>query len=283
MSCHTCHNPHGEPASSTVAQIQNRHCAKCHAPGDCHVDPREREVASPSNDCVHCHMPKSATEVPHVAFTHHRIGIHREEDRRPADPRQVPQSLAELRPFHETTGISDADQQRSLGLAYVEAAPRQQVPDIAYAFRERAWRILQELRASSPADSAVDAALARLAFELQSTPVEPFARAVLSDPALAGKARCNVLFLLAEASLRQRDDRAALPFAEELTQLRRHPRDWLILADCRNHLGGDGIPALEMALAINPGLDNVRRFLIQHYTEAGNESEAMRHRKRLAR
>lgn len=281
LSCHTCHDPHVEPDSSTATQIQNQHCAKCHDAGDCHVDLREREVASPSNDCVQCHMPKAPTEVPHLAFTHHRIGIHRAGDRRPTDPRQVPQGLAELRPFHATTGISEADQQRSLGLAYVEAGSRQEAPDVANAFRERAWRILRTVRANGPADSAVETALARLAFELQSAPVEPFARAALSDPELSGKDRCNVLFLLAEAAMQRRDDRAALPFAEELTQLRRHPRDWLMLADCRNHTGRDGIPALEMAVAINPGLVNVRRFLIQHYTATGKPVEAARHQQRL--
>ena len=49
---------------------------KCHKPESCTVEPHRRERENLANDCVQCHMPHSPTDIPHLAFTHHRIGIY---------------------------------------------------------------------------------------------------------------------------------------------------------------------------------------------------------------
>lgn len=283
LTCRTCHDPHGETSITPGPDVQNRHCARCHDGSACRVDPAERERNSPANNCIQCHMPKSETEIPHLAFTHHRIGIHRAGEQRPTDPRQTPQGLAELRPFHEATGLSEADQQRSLGLAYLEAGARQENAEIGQAFRVRAWRILYHVQQSGEAGSTVQTALGRLAFELQTLPAEPFARAALTDPDLAGQDRCNALFLLADAAIQRRDHRAALPFVEELTRLRRNSTDWLMLADCRRATGGDGVAELERAVKINPRLHRPRQVLIDHYRGIGDRVRLDDHAQRLAR
>ena len=48
-----------------------------------HRGPAPAERESLANDCVQCHMPHSPTDIPHLAFTHHRIGIY---DNPPAAP-----------------------------------------------------------------------------------------------------------------------------------------------------------------------------------------------------
>lgn len=283
LSCATCHAPHAEQGAAAMSVSRNQHCAKCHEAGDCRVSPAERERVSPLNDCVQCHMPQSDTDIPHVAFTHHRIGIHRAEPPSPAKSPGASRQVADLRSFHESVEEDATERQRSLGLAYLEAGAHQESPEAALAFRQRAWRTLKPMHDAGTADSAVEAALARLAVELQSGSPEPFARAAFRDPALAGKDRCNVLFLLAGAELQRGNVQAALPLAEELTQLRRHPMDWLMLGECRRQMGGDGIAALETALTIKPDLAEVRRFLVRHYTEHNQPREAVRHQQRLER
>ena len=76
FSCLTCHSPHGEPPPAERTAYYNSICQSCHKPEHCKVDPQRRSKESPDNNCVQCHMPRSKTEVPHVAFTDHLVGIH---------------------------------------------------------------------------------------------------------------------------------------------------------------------------------------------------------------
>lgn len=73
LSCLTCHNPHVS-VRETPSNHFNRVCQSCH-PNGCKLPPSSRG-ADPAH-CVHCHMPKSASvDIPHVAITDHKIGIH---------------------------------------------------------------------------------------------------------------------------------------------------------------------------------------------------------------
>lgn len=283
LTCATCHRPHSEQGAAAMLTSRNQHCARCHDAADCHVAAAERERVSPTNDCVTCHMPQADTDIPHVAFTHHRIGIHRPDETPSAKSPVDVQQQTELRPFHAAAGVTDADRPREFGLACLEAGAHQASPVLARAFRQRAWRTLKPLHDAGTADSAVEAALARLTIELQSGSPETYARAALHDPELSGKDRCNVLYLLADAALKRGETGAALPLVEELTRLRRHGNDWLMLAQCQREVGRDPAPALETALTIQPDLPSVRRFLIQYYTERKQPLEAARHQQRLER
>jgi len=30
----------------------------------------------PKDNCIACHMPRGPTDIPHISFSHHRVGIH---------------------------------------------------------------------------------------------------------------------------------------------------------------------------------------------------------------
>ena len=71
MGCISCHNPHALPSGDPAAVFDQK-CAACHStePSSCSKSVAERTGKS----CVGCHMPQfDAMDVPHTAFTDHRI------------------------------------------------------------------------------------------------------------------------------------------------------------------------------------------------------------------
>jgi predicted CXXCH cytochrome family protein len=69
MSCMSCHDPHSVPTASTRVAYYRERCLQCHGHGNF------SQVHHPEQpDCTLCHMPKSTAEnIPHVAWTDHRI------------------------------------------------------------------------------------------------------------------------------------------------------------------------------------------------------------------
>jgi predicted CXXCH cytochrome family protein len=284
LSCLTCHNPHGEPRPRDRVDYYNSICLDCHRPERCTVAADRRQRESPDNDCVHCHMPRSPTEIPHLAFTHHRIGIHARPPAAGAKVDEFAHGPGVLRPFLELTGLSDLDRKRSLGLGYLETANRQ--PDAARAtvYGKRALESLTEVRAAGLPDPAVDVALARLRFDMELGDYLPYAAGALSYPELAGPDRCTALFLVADTQALQGRHAEAAVALRQLVRLRRHSVDWLLLADCERALGHSqaSLDALHNAVRINPRLWKVHRNLAQHYRQQGDLERAAWHERRAA-
>ncbi|HET6575102.1 MAG TPA: cytochrome c3 family protein [Fimbriiglobus sp.] len=277
LTCLTCHSPHAEPTSEGRVAHYRDACLSCHAPDRCTVDPGRRQIESPDNDCTRCHMPTAPTEVPHLAFTHHRIGLH--------PPKKAPQAAsagAELRPFLDLSHLGEIDRQRSLGLGYLEAANRSKDRDRATRFRDQALRLLSDVHAAGLRDPAAEVALGRLRFELGLPGAAGHASAALTDPGLAGDDRCTALFLLADDHAAQGRHREAVAVLRELTRLRRHPVDWLLLADCEGALGHQAAreEALTTAARINPRLWKVHQYLAEQYRQRGDHERAAWHQER---
>ena len=138
------------------------------------------------------------------------------------------------------------------------------------------------VRAEGLRDPVVDAALARLRFETGAGDVLSLADEALAHPEFVGQERCNALFLRADALAlvgRHADAAATL---RELTRLRRHSVDWLLLADCERAVGhADAMAeALGMAVRINPRLWKAHRALADHYARRGDAERAAWHRVR---
>ncbi|MGE5193124.1 MAG: cytochrome c3 family protein, partial [Deltaproteobacteria bacterium] len=114
LSCVTCHDPHAATAPEDRADHYRTVCLSCHQDEQCRLGLPQR-MQERQNDCAACHMPSRATEMPHVAFTHHQIGKHPLEDETPpAD------SADRLVPLFDSAALSEPDRRRSLGLAWQE-------------------------------------------------------------------------------------------------------------------------------------------------------------------
>jgi len=146
MSCMTCHNPHASPTAEERTNFYRAKCLTCHAQ-DKYV--AEHYVAT--RDCTSCHMPKTgAQNIPHVAWTDHRIRQH------PGQPdlETVPARTPELIPILASTSKS-----RDLALAYYNLV----VVKGLTTERSRAWQMLSVAEKSDPEDPAVLRALGIIA------------------------------------------------------------------------------------------------------------------------
>jgi predicted CXXCH cytochrome family protein len=144
MSCMSCHDPHNPPAPQARAAFYR---AKCLA---CHTAPKYASAHYSANqDCTSCHMPNGKAEnIPHVAWTDHRIRQHPDQPELSTPTLDAP----ELVPF-----LKGDLSQRDLALAYSKV-----VVDGKPAEASRAWNMLLEAAKSNPDDPAVLDALGYL-------------------------------------------------------------------------------------------------------------------------
>jgi len=284
MTCTTCHNPHDEPPAAERDRHYQDICLSCHEPAGCTVDPRTRDLESPANRCVQCHMPRAPTEVPHVAFTHHRIGRHD----RPQPPPAA--EIGELRAVLELPPLGEAERRRSLGLAFMELVNAAaglardvgiEVPS-SRSWILRARDLLAPLAEDGPRDPLLAAALVRLQTVDSIEGLVPLADAVLADPGLPPRDRGDLLFNRARALVAEARFAEAAASLEELTALRRQSIDWLMLGDCRRALGDTkgSVAAYEAAVGIDPRLWAIHRRLAAHHRREGDLEKAAWHEDR---
>jgi predicted Zn-dependent protease len=196
-------------------------------------------------------MPQVSTDIPHIAFTHHRIGVHKQQvAAEPVDPRQ-----AELVPFGSTADLSPQELRRSHALACAEYSARAATPELSAEFRGRALRELQQLTIETPQDAEVAATLARLSWEAGDLPqAQAAAQRALRAVDLSSGGRVNSLFVAGDVLLQQSRFREAITPLKELTTLRRSSEDWLLLGLARFQSGNQpqGLADVEQAQRTSP-------------------------------
>jgi len=282
LSCLTCHSPHRACSPEESIAHTKTICLKCHQPERCTVPPLRRQQESPGNNCVQCHMPTAPTEIPHLAFTHHRIGIHD----KPATPKggggRAGRSLGVLEPLLDLSRFSAVDQKRSLGLGYLEVASLARDESSRGHYQQQALKLLSEVRTLGLQDPALDTALGRVRFALGHEDYLPYAESALAHPQLTGQDRGDALFLVADAHAAGRRYPQAVAALEQLRGLRRHATQCLLLADCERALGHDAAAesALQNAVRIDPRLWQVHQHLADRYRRQGDEKRATWHRLR---
>ena len=278
FSCLTCHNPHSEPEGKEVAAHYIQVCTSCHEPSACRVSESRRRKESPQNDCVACHMPRTATDIPHLAFTHHRVAIHEPAEKTAGAP-SPPQSAGALRPMFDISHLSESEQKRSLGLAYFELAGNEADAGSRRHYQQQALDLLSQVRSSREVDGAMDVLLARLRLQAGLPDVQRYVQSALSDPELTGQDLCNALFLAADFQFQQRRYQEALSTLESLNRLRRNNTQWLLTAQCEKALGNEAAheQALLIAASINPRLWKVHQQLAEIYRQRGDEQRATFH------
>jgi tetratricopeptide (TPR) repeat protein len=224
-------------------------------------------------------MPGVPTEIVHLAFTHHRIGIHQ-----PAAPRQHEHEAEHeaattlLEPWHDLSRVGEIDRIRSLGLAYYD---RGFDPGSHSAFCfDQARNILEEVRSSGLREGSVSGALAQVLGQMSLPQSVEFAREALADRKIPAAPRIRALFILATDRYRQQHYAEAIELAQEITRLRRCSSDWALLGYCRLAVGDSQAATadFEKALDLNPRLLPIHRELAKLYEAAGHGEKAARRR-----
>ncbi len=253
LTCTTCHQLHQEQTGDRTEQLQTfrKACLNCHDVDACGETVSARQQVSPADNCASCHMPQVDTDIPHIAFTHHRIGVHEQENLQTV----VPASSAELLPFGDVSHLPKDTVERSYALACAEFSSRAPNAELAAMFRQRAVQRLSTLLRSPSVDGEVPATLARLLWESGDLRgLEQMAALALKDPELSSGGRVNALFIQGDTLLNQRRFKDAEVALLDLTKRRRTSEDWLLLGLVRFQAGDQqaGLAAVEKAASIQP-------------------------------
>lgn len=153
MSCMSCHDPHFTPSAAERVQFYRAKCLHCHAQAKFAHD---HYPSLP--DCTACHMPKNTAEnIPHVAWTDHRIRRDPQEPSAPAPKVAIGGTAAPSARTLEPLLVADAPS-RDLALAYYDLVSKGQKDETA-----RAWLLLTAANASGSDDVPVMRSLAVLA------------------------------------------------------------------------------------------------------------------------
>lgn len=272
LTCTSCHDPHADPDADRSADFFRAKCVTCHGESSCGLERDVRMRSSPADDCVQCHMPKSSTDIPHFAFTHHRIGLH--DDNEVEDP--APRELGTIVPLDDVSDLPKLDRDRGLGLAYLQLAASAGSQAEAGEYLARSEEILRSVYRRGLHDDETTSALARLSWRQAPLLTLEFAEATLEQETTRPESRITALFTLATTLIDQGRHEEALPHLEKLVQLRLYSEDWYWLSVCRARQGdvGGGAAAAERAAELSPQYPQLHEHLADLYRQNGRDDEA---------
>lgn len=273
LTCLTCHDPHARARPKDPAAHHRQQCLNCHATKPCGLDQATRLKKDAADNCIACHMPRGDTEIPHIAFTHHRIGLH------PSPKSPEPERIPDLVPTDDVARIPAIDRQRNLGMAYVLASHDQAYARYGDEFRRRAEEILTKVHAAGLCDDDATATLIELYQQSDPDRGEELARQLLSGKGLSAYIRANVQLLVATHDVRDHKYGSAAFLLGALTRSRRSADDWRMLGNA--HLAMDepakALPVLEQALAMRPFRPSIHASLAKAYHSLGKKQLADEH------
>jgi tetratricopeptide (TPR) repeat protein len=277
LSCLTCHDPHAPEKPKDPIAFYRQKCLKCHAAKDCSLATAERLKKNAADDCVACHMPRGDTDIPHVAFTHHKIGVHQEPGQSNMGVR-----APELVPLEDVTRLPPIDQERNLGLAYLRVSTEADSPDSA-RYRLHAQQHLESVYGAGLRDGEIAAALAEIyAKQGDYAHAAAMAQEALQAKELANDRRAVVHLVLANYHIQERQFAQAAGLLEKLTRMRRHAEDWRVLGlvYLQQNEPAKAVQALSQALAIRPERAEIHLGLSQAYEQLGDRPNAEAHREK---
>ena len=278
MTCTTCHDPHDKPSAADAQSYYRAKCLTCHTEQSCAQPHAKRIQADPSDNCVACHMPRGPTEIPHFAFTHHRIGVHT-----PQKPSSVDDAARLLVPITQNTKLSEFDRERNLGLGYLQLSDGAGQARHAATYRDQALDILQRVHESRQNDPEVDAALARLYWEVDPQKTLKHAGRVIEAKSSSPDAWATACFTLGATYYNTDRPQEALPWLEKTVEVRPTADVWIMLSDCREYAGNlkGALDAAKQAVEMAPD----RPRYLQRYAElldrTGQPDRAVIQRKRM--
>jgi tetratricopeptide (TPR) repeat protein len=228
-------------------------------------------------------MPAAATEVPHVAFTHHRIGIH---SAAPPPPQSRHSDLAagQLIPI-DTPDLPAVEQVRLLGLVHFAQLKASGVGPGGNHHHRQAQQLLNDALQRGAGDARVRTALAELAWrDRDASTAAMLSESVIAEHDRGTREWVDAVSILAEAAFAREDFARARGLYEQLAQLRYDARYWFFLGLCEQNCGhtGAAIHALEKSLEIDPVQTGAHQILAALHQRLGNQESESAHRRTLS-
>ncbi len=275
LTCLTCHDPHAATRPKDTVAFYRAKCLSCHDEHACKLEQAQRRKKAAGDNCAACHMPRGDTDIPHVAFTHHRIGLHSRKR-----PLVQPNTVPNLVPTNDVSYLSLLDQKRNLGLAYLDAVRHPPSARYAAIFSERARILLEEVRVEGLIEGDQTAGMAQLCFATDPQLSHGYARLALQEKDLTSEGRALALIVLAHHEAQQGSFQSAIDQLEQLVTLRRFAEDWRLLGKSYLDQGQStrALSALQTALAIRPYRYTIHVDLAEAYSRLRDTVHADEHR-----
>ncbi len=276
LTCLTCHDPHAREKPADVPAAQRQMCLACHGEQACRLGAAERRRREPADNCVSCHMPRGDTDIPHIAFTHHRIGRHA------ARPTVLPAGAPALVPVAEPTALAALDRDRNLGLAYLEASRHPEYARYEQTFRAKGQALLQGAHEAGLREAATSQALAECWWRQDRYRAAEYAREALADREAPAGIRVLAQLILADGAMKDHQLTEALERFNQVVRLRYYAEDWRLLGVCRLELNqpNEALAALRQALALRPTQPATHAAMAEAYRRLGDAEHAREHRQK---
>jgi tetratricopeptide (TPR) repeat protein len=219
-------------------------------------------------------MPRGDTDVPHVAFTHHRVGLHKA-----GGPAPAAGTIPDLVAIAEGPAWSEIDRKRNLGLAHLEVYREPAYAQYGDVFRERAKELLEAVYDVGLREAETCQALAEIYSRDDLARASDYAKQALTCRDILPDARAGALTVLAYAEMQEKRFETAAEFFEQLTQLRRYADDWRLLGVCYLELSQPkkALMALDKSLAIRPSRHATHAAAAEACRRLGDQARAADH------
>jgi predicted CXXCH cytochrome family protein len=276
LTCLTCHDPHSREKPKNLIAFYRQKCLSCHTSRPCSIPQVKRLEKDATDNCAGCHMPRGNTDIPHIAFTHHRIGRHGRQQAAHAG------MIPELVPTDDVSHLSALDRQRNLGMGYVIASQLPEVSRYADVFLQRAQDLLDAVYAAGIRDGETAAALTEIYRRKDPERAQEYARQVVEARDSPVFFRSQILNLLARSEIQAGNCKSAVTRLEEAVLLRRSAEDWRLLGVSYLEQGIPlkALPAFHQALAIRPFRPSIQAGMADAYKQLGDLQHSDEHGER---
>lgn len=281
MTCVTCHDLHREFPKSELDVHYRQACLTCHQEDSCLELLAVRQETA-NDRCVHCHMPKTETEVPHVAFTHHRIGLHHDAAGGEESSSSGESHSTELVALLDDSHLPEADRLRCRGLGWLRIALTKSELDHDQAIAQAQDHLLAAWMGGA-SDAAVAAGLAQIAsYRGHVDQALQWAQRALALDSTPSEERATALETLGEIQFHRGEFEESLKSFQELTQIRRNARHWFFRGLSEQNLGNtaDALRSLQKSIDLNPKNPGAHSILAAIFQARGDRERQTFHSQR---
>ncbi len=289
MTCTTCHDPHALPKESEKVAYFRGKCLNCHDAGACRAPVEVRHETKPADNCMECHMPKGPTDIPHLSFSHHYVGIH------PNDAPKVKYNASDqLIADGDISHWPKLEQLRLLGAANDIFAGKLKTGlndesrgDPAYralgdVFQNRARLLLEKVRDQGLKDPEVEVFFSRLSWRKDPALCIAHSQSALESKHLRPELRRTALYNLASTRFDLGQYDQAMPSLQTLVTLEPNEIPLMLLGICYQKQGNlpEAVRLFSQAILAEPTRADLHTYLASVYRQMGKHDEAEKHLKR---